>query len=382
MAKHRHKLSASDWVEVRSKEEILKTLDENGQLDGMPFMPEMLKFCGQKFQVYKRAHKTCDTVFPIRGRRVESAVHLDTRCDGQAHGGCQAGCLLFWKEEWLKPLEGPSAVPGKSSAGAATTSATGCSEGDLWVQTQTPDANDGFPVYACQATQLPYMTSDLSWWDVRQYIEDYRSGNAGLWRMFCGLVYAAYYNLEHAGIGVGPVMRWIYDRFRFLWGGTLFPRHVGPIPEGQPTPAANLNLQPGDLVRVKSHQEILETLNSNSMNRGMYFDAEQVPYCGKTYRVIKRVTRIINERTGKMQEMKTPCIVLDSVVCEGRYSSCRMFCPRAIYSYWREIWLERVAPADSSCDLVGIGALNAPCESPGEFVLSASAPRPKTLDGG
>ena len=36
-----------DWVEVRSKEEILKTLDSNGQLDGMPFMPEMLAFCGR-----------------------------------------------------------------------------------------------------------------------------------------------------------------------------------------------------------------------------------------------------------------------------------------------------------------------------------------------
>ena len=33
---------AGDWVEVRSKEEILATLDKKGQLDSMPFMPEML----------------------------------------------------------------------------------------------------------------------------------------------------------------------------------------------------------------------------------------------------------------------------------------------------------------------------------------------------
>jgi hypothetical protein len=77
----------------------------------------------------------------------------------------------------------------------------------------------------------------------------------------------------------------------------------------------------------------------------MYWDAEMVPYCGGTYRVLKRVTTILDERTGKMQEMKNPCIMLDSVICEGRYSNCRMFCPRAIYSYWREIWLERVSPA-------------------------------------
>src|ERR1700756_1053173 len=30
------KLSVGEWVEVRSKEEILRTLDHNGRLDGMP----------------------------------------------------------------------------------------------------------------------------------------------------------------------------------------------------------------------------------------------------------------------------------------------------------------------------------------------------------
>jgi hypothetical protein len=109
-----------------------------------------------------------------------------------------------------------------------------------------------------------------------------------------------------------------------------------------------LSLQPGELVRVKSHHEILRTLNAGSKNRGMYWDAEMVPYCGKTYRVLNRVTRIIDEKTGKMQEMKNPCIILDSVVCQARYSCCRMFCPRSIYPYWREVWLERVAPAGCS----------------------------------
>src|SRR5689334_7771389 len=97
------KLKAGDWVEVKSKAEILATLDEKGQIDGLPFMPEMLQFVGKRLRVAKRAHKTCDTVFPVRGRRVAHAVHLETRCDGKAHGGCEAGCLLFWKTDWLKP---------------------------------------------------------------------------------------------------------------------------------------------------------------------------------------------------------------------------------------------------------------------------------------
>ncbi len=93
-----------EWVEVRSKNEILATLDSKGCLDGMPFMPEMLMFCGQKFQVEKSAHKTCDYSSPtIRSRWVENTIHLKTRCDGSAHDGCQAGCLLYWKDAWLKP---------------------------------------------------------------------------------------------------------------------------------------------------------------------------------------------------------------------------------------------------------------------------------------
>lgn len=340
------KLSAGDWVQVRTKEEILKTLDHNGQLDGMPFMPEMFAFCGRKFQVYKRAHKTCDTVFPTRGRRVDRAVHLETRCDGQAHGGCQAGCLIFWKEEWLKAVS--RNLPDDSVAADASLisalSSTGCTEADVCAHTQRSNTNGGDPTYVCQATQLPYATTSLAWWDLRQYAEDYWSGNVSLWRMVCGLTYSMFYNLSQAGIGLGPAMRWFYDKFHFLWGGTHFPRKTGSISPSQPTPSVSLNLQPGELVRVKSHEEILRTLNSVNVNRGLGWDAEMVPYCGRTYRVLNRVIQIIDERTGRMRAMKTPCIVLESVVCQSRYSNCRMFCPRSIYSYWREIWLQRVEP--------------------------------------
>jgi hypothetical protein len=335
------KLNVGDWVEVRSKEEILRTLDSNGQLEGMPFMPEMFAYCGRRFQVHKRAHKTCDTVFPVRGRRVAAAVHLETRCDGQAHGGCQAGCLIFWKEAWLKPVSEPSTAVGARLGSARS----GCTESVVWTAAQRADPEGGAPTYVCQATRLPYATTHLAWWDPRQYIEDYRSGNVSLCRIFSGIVYSMYYNLSNAGIGVGPAMRWFYDKFHPLWRGTRFPRTPGIISRGQPTPSGSLNLQPGELVRVKSHEEILKTVTTDNRNRGMMWDAELVPYCGGTYRVLKRVTKIVDERTGKMQEMKNPCIILDTVTCQARYSACRMFCPRGIYPYWREIWLERVGPA-------------------------------------
>src|SRR5436190_24195064 len=46
-------------VEVRSADEIAKTLDANGTLEGVPFMEEMRRFCGRRFRVFKRADKIC-----------------------------------------------------------------------------------------------------------------------------------------------------------------------------------------------------------------------------------------------------------------------------------------------------------------------------------
>lgn len=344
---------AGDWVEVRSREEILRTLDKDGCLDNLPFMPEMFAFCDQRFRVYKRAHKTCDTVFPVRGRRMDRAVHLETRCDGQAHGGCQAGCLLFWKEDWLKPAGRTSQK--KTARHAATPprdpeseESQICNESQVFAGSQAYNPNGGAPRFKCQATQLPYATKDLDSWDVRQYFEDYFSGNVGLRQLLDGLVYSMYYRLSQAGIGLGPAMRWFYDKFHPLWHGTQFPRKCGRIPVGEPTPTATLDLQPGELVRIKSYQDILNTLDTENKNRGLLFDAEMVPYCGGSYRVLKRVSKIIDEKTGMMREFRNPCVILDSVICQSRYSYCRMFCPRSIYSYWREAWLQRVTP--HSCD--------------------------------
>jgi hypothetical protein len=71
----------------------------------------------------------------------------------------------------------------------------------------------------------------------------------------------------------------------------------------------------------------------------MSFDGEMLRYCGREARVLRRVERIIDEKSGRMLRLKNPCIVLDDVTCTGAY---HRQCPRGIYTYWREIWLERV----------------------------------------
>ena len=80
----------------------------------MPFMPQMFQYCGKRLKVFKRAHKSCDTIaikWDYPGRSIADGIHLNLRCDGQAYGGCQAACLIFWKEQWLKPAPGAAGQP-------------------------------------------------------------------------------------------------------------------------------------------------------------------------------------------------------------------------------------------------------------------------------
>ena len=351
------RLHAEEWVEVRSKQEILRTLDKQGRLDGMPFMPQMFEYCGKRFRVYKRAHKTCDTIawnWASPGRSLAEGIHLNLRCDGKAYGGCQAACLVFWKEQWLKPVaeakcDAVGSAPVDSASRSSSNADDQCTEADVFKATCATHQNAGDEtVYSCQATRLLEYTKPLPWWKVSQYVEDYASGNASLWRIVRGAIYLCYYYGTLSKLG-GPG-GWFYDRFQSLWGGLPFPRHRGKLKPSEPAPVATLNLQPGELVRIKSYEEILRTIDNDNKNRGMSFDGEMMPFCGKTYRVRNRVERFIDEKTGKMKTLRTAAVILDNVFCQARYSEHRMFCPRSIFSWWREIWLERVSDAPQQTD--------------------------------
>lgn len=342
-------LRAGEVVEVLSKEEILDTLDQDGRYEALPFMPEMFQYCGRRFRVYKRAHKTCDFVTHTGIRRLANAVHLENiRCDGSAHGGCQAQCMIFWKEAWLKRDSSQSFLDNSraDSIGGETLrsrSNSACSEEAVFENCYSIQSEHSDPIYSCQATQLPDFTQPISWWGIGHYIEDHRSGNVkSIRQMLSRLMYRTYDNLINLGIGWGPALRWLYDRFQQAHGGLPYPGRTGNISIGSPTPTGTISLEPGEFVRVKSYEEILKTLDTAGKNRGMGFSAEMVPYCGKVFRVLSRVTRIVDERSGRMLHLGNPCIILEGSICQALYNKGMVFCPRATYAYWREIWLERI----------------------------------------
>ena len=307
------------WVEVRPLEEILATLDENGALQALPFMPEMAQYAGRRFPILKSAHKTCDPTGVTDLRRLPDAVHLPTRCHGGAHGDCEANCLLFWKQDWLKRVDGP----GKEDAPVSNPAP------DLTLLQAATQANNnaGEKRYRCQATQIVAATSVLPVSNLRQYFDDIASGNVPPVNFILEM-FTAY---GKSAIGkIGKIFGLKLGAETFTGGA-----RANAVLE-------KLNLQPGERVRVRSAEDILATLDKDRKHAGLSIEIEMLRHCGKTYRVASRVRRIIDERNGKMIKFANECIALEGVACSGLDNRRRIFCPRGPLYYWREGWLQRV----------------------------------------
>jgi hypothetical protein len=288
----------------------------------------MLQYCGRQFRVSKRADKTCDTIEKYVGRRMYRTVHLEQlRCDGCGHDDCQAGCLTFWKEAWLKRAEvktdgtplvkirsrsNPNGTGGEAERALA----------DLLASVARTNDEQGVK-YSCQATELLRASEPLPSLGIGQYLREIKTRNISPAQFFRGYWYATY-----------AIIR------RKLRRPRNFPYFGGRLDK---TPAERLDLQAGELVQVKSRREIYATLDGASKNRGLYYDVEMWRFSGGTFRVLRRVDHIVNEKNGRMIKLPGGCVILDGVYCSGERSTHRLFCQRNIFSYWREIWLRRVS---------------------------------------
>jgi hypothetical protein len=307
-------LRPGEMVEVRSLPEILATLDERGCLDGLPFMPEMAAFCGHLVPVHRRIEKVWDYVHGTGMRRVRDAVLLQgLRCNGQSHGGCQAACQLIWKEAWLKrpyaPQSGfvPNLVP------------------QLNIDACTQVLAEGKLRFICQMTEvLQRASSPLPLWSVGHYLRDLWTGNV---------------RLEPALVAIGVRL---FNSMQWRLGGSIWP--VLKPPDSETSPHQTLNLQPGQMVRVKSKHAIELTLNRHARNRGLDFGGELIYYCGGSYRVTAVINRIVHERTGELLVLKTPSVLLEGVGGIGG----SILNPHNEYYFWREIWLD---PEPSSSEV-------------------------------
>ncbi len=311
-------LHAGELVEIRSLDEILATLDDHGELDSLPFMPEMQAWCGRQARVFRRVDKIFDWITLTGLRRMQDTVILEgLRCDGSAHNGCQADCALLWKEAWLhraSNTRAPSVTPAVGFAPRL----------DLRQFTTRRDAATSETCFVCQLSRLPNATTPTSWNNPRNLLRELLSGNVRPGRLFAFVAILLFNTVQRRVGGV---------RFPVLASAQL-----------QKTPHAALGLRPGELVRIKGKHEIEQTLNAQFKNRGLWFDKEMTRFCGGTYSVRARVDHQIDEKTGKMAVFTTPCITLEQVTATGEYFE---FAPLDERIYWREIWLDRMNTKDT-----------------------------------
>ena len=300
------RLLPGDLVEVKCPSEILQSLDADGTLDHLPFMPEMIEFCGKRFEVSRRAVKICTSGSGATTRtfRPDNVVLLDgLRCSGADHDGCQKACMIFWRGAWLRKVQDGAVQSDVDLGGREQLRAR--------LKTSTSPKT-----YFCQASELWKAADPLSRWQrFARCFAEIRAGNC---------------NALEMGRRIGI---WLFWRIRRLF--------LGAYARGsnKTTPAESLNLQPGELVEVRSMENIVKTLNETAHNRGLSFSPDMRLLCGTQQRVARRIDKLIVDGTGEMRQLR------NTVYLEGSLCGCAHVafggCSRCEFVYWREIWLRR-----------------------------------------
>jgi hypothetical protein len=308
------KLYPGDRVQVRSYEEIAATLDADGCLDHIPFMPEMMPLCGKHLVVRHRLTKTC--VEGYGARLLARTVTLEgAYCDGSSHEGCQRSCPLLWKEAWLRPLE-----PRATAEDHGEVASPG---GAARLRTRRDDRH-----FFCQSTELGRATTYLFPVSFKRCTAEFRAGNVGPRKAFEFLWLPFVVKLKTKLLGKAAVQ---------------------PVGNGSSTPAEALGLRAGEFVEVKSVREISLTLDQRGRNRGLEFTPSMLPFCGRKLRVRSRVERMILETTGEMREIGNT-VILEGVTCDGH--TILGGCSRHVFHLWREAWLRRLPDRPGRADVV------------------------------
>ncbi len=103
-------------------------------------------------------------------------------------------------------------------------------------------------------------------------------------------------------------------------------------------------LRHGDVVAVRSLDEILATLDADAKFECMPFMPEMTPFCGKTFRVHRRAEKTCVEGVGMRSLQNT--VFLEDLRCDG---SAHAGCQRGCLFFWKEAWLQspKIGPIPS-----------------------------------
>jgi hypothetical protein len=104
-------LQPGEWVEVKPLQSIMETLNEQGHNRGLGFSLDMRRLCGRRLRVRARLERIIvDGTGKMR--QLRNTVSLeDSTCGCRYLGFGMEGCarceLTYWREIWLRRLDGP-----------------------------------------------------------------------------------------------------------------------------------------------------------------------------------------------------------------------------------------------------------------------------------
>ncbi len=279
----RPKLEAGASVRVKPREDILKSLDLAGTLDGCLFTEQMQQYCGRTYRV-SRVVRSYFSEHKRRSMRPRAPVYLleSLFCDG--NGGhfprrCDHGCQLLWHEEWL---EDAAATP----------------------TTQSVDRRGSVPL---------------------------RDGNAT-----CQLQFIDEVGRENSW----PVdkLQFCIRKLRWYKKRLLLGLHR-PVGQGDASALSPLAIGIGDRVRVRSRDDIGRTLDRSRKTGGCTFQRGMFEHCGREFRVFKRVDYFFDEAKQSMRRCKG-IFLLEESCCDGSTAYLRP-CDRNCFYFWHWKWLEK-----------------------------------------
>ena len=136
------------------------------------------------------------------------------------------------------------------------------------------------------------------------------------------------------------------SRIRLLWAtksGLHFLKNRasrGVILKGKEMPGIDppVNFGPGDIVTVRSEEEIRSLLDHWNGHKGCIFTPEMFERCGKSYRVLTNVEYFYDEVKQKMCKCKD-IYLLEGAVCSGRRRAFSLPCDRNCFQFWHASWL-------------------------------------------
>lgn len=290
-------------VKIRTREDVLQTLDSDFKLDGCQLTDKMCGCCS----AVRRVTKVVRNVFDEHESRMyETRAPLyileNMICDGKVQDfehRCDHCCQLLWHEEWLKRAEGE----------------------------EDPMLTEETSFYGGENLCGPDTSCTISLPEVCQL------------RLLDGL--------KRQNSSISNLLQF---RIKLLWSTKTKASYLvnrlksitsSYLDTAETSFLYNNSIKQGDTVRVLNREEINKSLDLHNKYNKCQFINEMYKYCDNDYIVLKEIKYFYDEAKRKMCKCKD-IFLLQDVTCSGERRAFSKPCDRHCYYFWHKKWIRKI----------------------------------------